>query len=61
MIWLIIANGKSSFIIAHRLSKVSVADEIVVLDKGRIVQLSGMVTQEELIRQAGFVPEADSG
>jgi ABC-type multidrug transport system fused ATPase/permease subunit len=44
-------NGKTTFIIAHRLSTVSVADKIIVLDKGRIVQMG---THGELIGQEGL-------
>jgi ABC-type multidrug transport system fused ATPase/permease subunit len=44
-------NGKTTFIIAHRLSTVSSADKIMVLDKGRIVQMG---RHEQLIRQEGL-------
>jgi ABC-type multidrug transport system fused ATPase/permease subunit len=44
-------NGKTTFIIAHRLSTVSAADKIIVLDKGRIVQMG---THEELIQKPGL-------
>jgi len=44
-------NGKTTFIIAHRLSTVSAADKIIVLDKGRIVQMG---THEQLIQQEGL-------
>jgi len=44
-------TGKTTFIIAHRLSTVTAADKIIVLDKGRIVQIGN---HEELIRQQGL-------
>jgi ATP-binding cassette subfamily B protein len=40
-------RGRTTVIIAHRLSTISLADELVVLDKGRIV---GRGTDEELLR-----------
>ncbi len=46
--------GRTTFIIAHRLSTVSLADEIVVVDGGRIVDRG---THEELMRGCGFYRE----
>jgi ATP-binding cassette subfamily B protein len=40
-------KGRTTIIIAHRLSTISLADELVVLDSGRIV---GRGTDEELLR-----------
>lgn len=42
--------GRTTFIIAHRISSLRHADEIVVLDQGRIVQRG---KHDELIRQEG--------
>jgi ATP-binding cassette subfamily B protein len=44
-------EGRTSIIIAHRLSTVMSADKIVVLDKGKIVQIG---THNELIRKSGM-------
>jgi len=44
-------KGRTSIIIAHRLSTVMSADKIVVLDKGKIVQIG---THNELIRKSGM-------
>jgi len=47
-------RGRTTFIIAHRLSTVSLADEIVVMDGGRIVDRG---THEELLEGCGFYRE----
>jgi ABC-type multidrug transport system fused ATPase/permease subunit len=46
--------GRTTFIIAHRLSTVSLADEIVVMDAGTIVDRG---THEELLAGCGFYRE----
>jgi ATP-binding cassette subfamily B protein len=46
--------GRTTFIIAHRLSTVSLADEIVVLDGGEVVDRG---THEELMEGCGFYRE----
>lgn len=44
-------KGKTSVIIAHRLSTVKMADKIVVLDRGEIVEMG---THSELINKNGY-------
>jgi ATP-binding cassette subfamily B protein len=47
-------TGRTTFIIAHRLSTISLADEIVVVDGGRIVDRG---THEQLMEGCGFYRE----
>jgi ATP-binding cassette subfamily B multidrug efflux pump len=44
-------KGRTSFIIAHRLSTISNADQVLVIDEGRIVERG---TQAELLARKGF-------
>ena len=51
--------GRTTFIVAHRLSTISLADEIVVMDEGRIVDRGG---HEELLERCDLYREiADHG
>jgi ATP-binding cassette subfamily B protein len=47
-------QGRTSIVIAHRLSTVMQADQILVLEKGQIVERG---THEELIQGAGLYSE----
>jgi ABC-type multidrug transport system fused ATPase/permease subunit len=49
-----VIKGRTSFVIAHRLRTVKQADQIIVVDKGRLVQ-SG--THDELVTQPGLYQE----
>jgi ATP-binding cassette, subfamily B, multidrug efflux pump len=45
-----VMKGRTTFIIAHRISSLRHADEIIVLDQGKVVQRG---THNELLRQSG--------
>ena len=49
-----VMEGRTTFIVAHRLSTVSLADEIVVMDEGRIVDRG---THEELMERCALYQE----
>jgi ATP-binding cassette subfamily B protein len=49
-----VMKGRTTFIIAHRLSTVSLADEVIVMDGGRVVDRG---THKELLEGCGFYRE----
>ena len=54
-----VMRGRTTFVIAHRLSTVSLADEVIVMDAGQIVDRG---THEELLEGCSFYREiADHG
>jgi ATP-binding cassette subfamily B protein len=53
-----LAEGRTTIAIAHRLSTVRDADQIVVLDRGRVVELG---TYEELLARGGRFAELVAG
>ncbi|MFN8159733.1 MAG: ABC transporter ATP-binding protein [Solirubrobacterales bacterium] len=49
-----VMEGRTTIVIAHRLSTVSLADQVVVMDAGRIVDRG---THQELLERCGFYTE----
>ena len=47
-------KGKTSFIVAHRLSTIKNANTILVMDKGRIIEIGN---HEQLLAKNGFYAE----
>jgi len=51
-------EGRTSFVIAHRLSTVQNADEILVLENGEIIERG---THQELLKKGGRYKELYTG
>jgi ABC-type multidrug transport system fused ATPase/permease subunit len=49
-----VMEGRTTFVIAHRLSTISLADQIVVLEDGRI---EAQGTHDELVERSGLYRE----
>jgi ATP-binding cassette subfamily B protein len=47
-------KGKTSFIVAHRLSTIKNADTILVMDKGKIIEIGN---HDQLLAKNGFYAE----
>ena len=47
-------KGRTSFIVAHRLSTIRDADIILVMKSGKVIEIG---THDELINKAGFYSE----
>ncbi len=52
-----VMTGRTTFVIAHRLSTISLADEVVVLEGGRIAARG---THDELVLRGGLYAEIAS-